>query len=101
MEVQKFSTTLTLPLRTVLVIEIRDTPHWPANIPEQEVQIKHHTDKAFAGSEVSRARYWICVIGPHWRYGFKDDDAQFPTKIFRIWLDSLHFYRLLLSFIIA
>lgn len=92
MEVQKFPTTLTLPLRTVLVIEIRDAPYWPASIPAQEAQIKRHIDAAFAGTEVSRARskvYWISAIGPHWRYGFKDDDGQDLAPLIE-WHHTVH-----------
>jgi hypothetical protein len=25
--------------------------------------------------------YWIGVIGPHWRYGVKDDDGQDPIPL--------------------
>jgi hypothetical protein len=63
----------------VLVIEIRNTPDWPASISAQETQIKRRTDAALAGSDVSKARskvYWISVIGPHWRYGDRDEDEQ-------------------------
>lgn len=61
-----------LLLLIVLVIEIRNTPDWPAGIPAQERQIKCQTDAALAESDVSKARskvYWISVIGPHWWYG--------------------------------
>ncbi len=49
-EVHMLSNPPTLPLLTVLVIEIRNTPDWPASIPAQETQIKRHTDAALAGT---------------------------------------------------
>jgi hypothetical protein len=79
MEVLKLLTPLTNPSRTVLIIEIRNTSHWQAGIRAQEERLKNHIDAAFAGNESSRARskmYWINVIGPHWRYGYKDDDGE-------------------------
>jgi hypothetical protein len=65
-EVQMLSNPPTLPLLTVLVTEIRNTP---AVFP-QEAEIKRHKNAALAGSDVSKARskvYWISVTGPHWR----------------------------------
>jgi len=91
-EVQKLSNPPTLPLLTVLVIEIRNTPDWPASIHAQETQIKRHTDAALAGGEVSKAKskvYWISVIGPHWRYGDKDDDEQDPRPLID-WRHTTH-----------
>jgi len=61
----------TLPLLTVLVIEIQTGR--PVFLR------KRLTNAAPTGSDVSKARskvYWISVIGPHWRYGDKDEDEE-------------------------
>jgi hypothetical protein len=82
----------TLPFLTVLVVEIRNTPDWPASIPAQETQIKRHTDASLAGSEHSKARskvYWISVIGPHWRYGDRDEDEQ-ELRLLIDWRHTTH-----------
>ena len=79
MEVLKMSTPYTKPSRTVLVIEIRNTSHWQAGIRDQEVRLNNLINAAFVGNESSSARskmYWISVIGPHWRFGYRDDNGK-------------------------
>jgi len=65
--------------RIALFIEVRDTSNWQGGIPAQEACLKHLINAAFTGNIFSRARskvYWISVIGPHWRYGYRDDDGE-------------------------
>jgi len=79
MEVLKILPPYTYPSRTLLFIEIRNTFHWQAGIRKQEKRLKKIIDAAFAGNGPSTARskvYWISVIGPHWRFGYKDDDGE-------------------------
>ena len=83
MELQTMSTAPTSQLRTVLVVDIRKTRHWPVGISAQEEQVKGLTDAAFTGSlsEYANARskvYWISVIGSHWRYGVSDGQDSRP-----------------------
>ncbi|KAF7785101.1 hypothetical protein Agabi119p4_1266 [Agaricus bisporus var. burnettii] len=64
-----------MQLRTVLIVKIKNSQHWEAGIPALERQILRQTDASFSGTAVSQV-YWIGVIGPHWRYGIKEDDGQ-------------------------
>ncbi|KAH9042380.1 hypothetical protein EDB84DRAFT_1473054 [Lactarius hengduanensis] len=69
-------------LRALLVVAIKnskDSQDWQAGIPSLERQINRHIDTAFHGREPGTAVakvYWITTIGPHWRYGVREDDGQ-------------------------
>jgi len=78
-EVVKF-TGPPIQLRTVLIVKVKNSQHWPAGVPSLERQLNRQTDTAFSGTAVSRV-YWIGVIGPHWRYGVKEDDGQDPIPL--------------------
>ncbi|KAH9050491.1 hypothetical protein EDB84DRAFT_1449223 [Lactarius hengduanensis] len=70
-------------LRALLVVGIKnnqdDSQDWQAGIPSLERQINRQIDAAFHGTEpgtgVSKV-YWITTIGPHWRYGVRENDEQ-------------------------
>lgn len=70
-EVAKLATS-PFQLRTVLVVKARNSQHWQTGIPQLEKQIRRQTDTAFGGTAAFRV-YWIGVVGPHWRYGVRED----------------------------
>ncbi|KAG8954845.1 hypothetical protein FRC04_010328 [Tulasnella sp. 424] len=65
-------TTPPVTFRTVLIVKVKNSQHWTSGILALERQINCQTDAAFAGT-ASRKIYWIGTIGPHWRYGSKED----------------------------
>jgi len=74
-EVARLSTP-PLTLRTVLVVEIKNTQRWQsAGIEALQRQLNRQTDAAFAGTAHTKL-YWIGTIGPHWRYGEREDNGQ-------------------------
>jgi hypothetical protein len=72
LEVSNLITPEPFQLRTILIVKFKNSQHWDAGIPSLEGQINRVADAAFSGSAISMV-YWIAVIGPHWRYGAKDD----------------------------
>jgi hypothetical protein len=62
---------------TVLVLKIRNSHHWQSGIQVLERQLNRQTDAAFSGT--AHTLYWIGTIGPHWRYGEKDNEAGFDS----------------------
>ncbi|KAL0955344.1 hypothetical protein HGRIS_001593 [Hohenbuehelia grisea] len=74
--------------RTVLIVEVKNSQHWPFGIPALDRQLSRQTDAAFAGTAVAKV-YWIGSIGPHWRYGVKQDDGQQPQSLTG-WHDVIH-----------
>jgi len=62
-------------LRTVLIVKIKNSQHWESGQDALTRQIKLQTDVAFAGTAAKKV-YWIGTIGPHWRYGEREDDGQ-------------------------
>jgi hypothetical protein len=71
-EVVKMATA-PLTFCSVLVIEIKNSQHWESGIPALQYQLNQQTDAAFTGTAYSKV-YWIGSIGPHWRYGKKDNN---------------------------
>jgi hypothetical protein len=51
-------------------------------------QIRLQTNVAFAGTAAEKF-YWIGTIGPHWRYGEKEDDGLDPRPLIA-WHDVTH-----------
>jgi len=65
-----------LTSRTVLVVKIQNTQRWQsAGIEALQRQLNRQTDASFAGTAHTKL-YWIGTIGPHWRYGEREDDGQ-------------------------
>lgn len=56
-------------------MKIKNSQHWESGIPALERQLDRQTDAAFAGTAHTKV-YWIGTIGPHWRYGEKEDDGR-------------------------
>ena len=80
------------PIRTVLIVEIKDPRHCDHGIPVLMQQIARHTELAFLGDVTHKAGhkvYWIGTIGSHWIYGEKEDDDQ-PPKPLIGWHDVIH-----------
>jgi len=82
-EILKLTSSSPLTLRTVLIVEVKNTDEWPTGIPALERQLTTQTDAAFVGTDAAfigaahAEVYWIGAMGPHWRYGKKDqDDGQ-------------------------
>ena len=81
-------TTSPFQLRTVLVVKARNNQHWQAGIPRLEQQIRRQTDTAFGGTAAFKV-YWIGVVGPHWRYGVREENEQDPKPLID-WRDTIH-----------
>jgi hypothetical protein len=77
-----------LRLQPVLVVKIKNTHHWPSGIDRLDAQINLQTDAALAGV-ASNTIYSIGAIGPHWRYGKKENDDQPPTPLID-WNNTIH-----------
>ena len=77
-----------LTFRTVLIVEFKNTQHWPNGIGSLERQIDRQIDASFAGTAHTKV-YWISTIGPHWKYGYKDDDGQDPVPLIE-WHETTH-----------
>lgn len=61
--------------RLVLIVEIKNSSHWPNGIHRLLQQLNGQANHAFA-ENAREELYWIAVIGPHWKYGVKEDDGQ-------------------------
>lgn len=81
-------TTPPFALRTVLIVKVRNSQHWRTGIPALERQLTGQIDAAFANTSFKKV-YWIGAIGPHWRYGVKDDEGQGPVPLID-WHDTTH-----------
>jgi hypothetical protein len=82
----QLSSTTSISFRTVLIVGIKNTQHWPwqSGIVDLLEQVGRQTDSAFAGSAYEKV-YWIGVIGPHWRYGIKEVNEQVPPETLIDW----------------
>ncbi|KAF8274311.1 hypothetical protein EI94DRAFT_1714142 [Lactarius quietus] len=92
LEVAKMTYLPSVQLRTVLIVAIMDGPDWRAGIPLLETEINRQIVASFNGpvrrSAISMV-YWIGVIGPHWRYGVKEDNERDPKPLIA-WHDTAH-----------
>jgi hypothetical protein len=86
-EVVKLSTP-PLTLRTVLIVKIMNTQHWPSGIQALRRQLGRQTNAAFAGTARDKV-YWIGAIGPRWQYGEKIDDGGAAQELTE-WHDTTH-----------
>ncbi|KAJ6590376.1 hypothetical protein B0H10DRAFT_1961061 [Mycena sp. CBHHK59/15] len=87
-EVVKLTQAADVTFRTVLIVKIKNSQHWPRGIPALDRQVSRHTDAAFAGTAHSKV-YWIGALGPHWRYGINEDGGQPPVPLIP-WHDVTH-----------
>jgi hypothetical protein len=80
-EVAKMSTAPALTFRTVLVLQVKNTQRWQSTgIEALQRQLNRQTDVAFAGTAHTKL-YWIGTIGPHWRYGEREDGQDLRPLI--------------------
>src|SRR5712671_242121 len=86
-EVVKISTP-PLVFRTILIVKIKNTQHWPNGIQALKRQLGRQTDAAFAGTARDKV-YWIGAIGPHWQYGERTDEGGVVQELSR-WHDTIH-----------
>src|ERR1700677_630917 len=82
--------------RTVLIVVVMPNPDWQAGIPLLETEINRQADIAFSGGVHGPCHgpafsklYWIGVLGPHWRYGVKEDNGQ-ELRPLIAWHDTTH-----------
>jgi hypothetical protein len=77
-----------ITLHSVLIIAIGNAEHLRPGIPVPERELNRQIDTAFAGTARSKV-YWIESIGPHWRYGEKEDDGR-DVQPLVAWHDTTH-----------
>jgi hypothetical protein len=56
-------------------VDLKNSQHWQSGIQALQQQLNGQTDAAFAGTAHTKL-YWIGTIGPHWRYGEREDNEQ-------------------------
>jgi hypothetical protein len=56
-------------------VEIKNSQRWQSGIQALRRQLVLQTDAAFSGQAHTKV-YWIGAIGPHWKYGEREDDGQ-------------------------
>jgi hypothetical protein len=86
-EVSKI-TTSPLDKRTVLIVEIKNTQHWPDRILALENQLLKQADATLADNAKDLV-YYIMTMGPHWRYGVKYDNGRGLQPLIG-WRDTIH-----------
>jgi hypothetical protein len=78
-----------LHLQVILIVEVKNYQHWPEGVARLFVQLCRQVNSAFA--QTARGKlYWIAVIGPHWRYGTKEDDGQLELSPLIPWHHTTH-----------
>ena len=88
-QVSKFAQPGVLNSQIVLVAEIKNSHQWPEGAERLFTQICKQANSAFSQTAL-RSVYWIGVIGPHWRYGRKEDDGQLKLSELIPWHDTTH-----------
>ena len=81
-------TTPPLDKRTVLIVEIKNTQHWPNKISALEDQLLKQICVTLADNAKDLV-YYIMAIGPHWRYGVKYDNGQQLQHLIE-WRNTIH-----------
>ena len=77
------------PLQVVLIVKVKNNQHWPEGETQLFVQICRQANSAFAQSARGKL-YWIAMIGPHWRYGIKEDDGRLELSPLIPWYHTTH-----------
>jgi hypothetical protein len=77
-------------IRTVLIVEIKLVDIWGSAAAYDRLmeQISRQADAAFNDKARERV-FWIATIGPHWKFGHKDDNGQNPISIGG-WQHTIH-----------
>jgi hypothetical protein len=70
-----------------IILLLSTFPYWDEHVTSETVK----TVRRWLGRSLAcRTLYWIAVIGPHWRYGGKDDDGQPKLSKLIPWHDTTH-----------
>ena len=75
-------------LRTVLIVEIKNTQHWPNGIDHILRRIDVDTGYEFSKTALDKL-YWIAAVGPHWQYGVREEDEHRASPLID-WNHSVH-----------
>ena len=75
-------------LRTVLIVEIKNPHHWPDGVDHIMHRIDLDTGCEFSKTAFDKL-YWIAAIGPHWRYGVREEDERRVGPLID-WHHSVH-----------
>jgi hypothetical protein len=78
-----------LHFQVVLIVQFKNYQHWPEGVAQLFVQICRKANSEFAQTAGGKL-YWIAVIGPHWRYGIKEDDGQLELSPLIPWHHTTH-----------
>ena len=76
-----------LLLRTILIVEITNTHHWPNGVDHMLRRIDLDTEYEFSKTGLDKL-YWIAAVGPHWTYGVKEEERTSRPLI--EWHHSVH-----------
>jgi hypothetical protein len=68
--------------RPVLIVELKPHNWWSGAGKDALMnQIDRQVDAAFENPLCGQRLYWIAVIGPQWKYGYKRDDGRPPRSL--------------------
>ncbi|KAK2465586.1 hypothetical protein APHAL10511_002478 [Amanita phalloides] len=75
-------------LQTILIVEIKNPHHWPDGVDHIMRRIDLDTGYEFSKTAFNKL-YWIAAIGPHWRYGVREEGERRAGPLID-WHDSVH-----------
>ena len=75
-------------LRTILIVEIKNTHHWPNGVDHIMRRIDVDTGYEFSKTALDKL-YWVAAIGPHWLYGVREEDERKGRPLID-WHHSVH-----------
>ncbi|KAG6380452.1 hypothetical protein JVT61DRAFT_8591 [Boletus reticuloceps] len=79
---------LPAPLRTILIVEVKDIHHWPDGIDDMLRRVDEDTGRSFSKTAADKL-YWIAALGPHWMYGVREEEET-ATRTLIDWHYTMH-----------
>ena len=77
-----------ITFRTVLTLKVINSHYWEFGIYSLRRKLDRQTRAAFAGTAHTKL-YWIAAVGPHWRYGEKENCCRELRPLIR-WHHTNH-----------